>query len=62
MICHYLCASFPTAEKKEENRKLDLKNKRELLNLWGIVSLSLLIHDKVKLDRVRGHIRPPAKS
>jgi hypothetical protein len=49
-ISHHSSASFPTAEKKEENRETYLKNKRELLSLREVVSVSLLFHGGVELD------------
>jgi hypothetical protein len=44
MIFHYSSASLCTTEKKDENRETDLKNKRELLSLPGVISLYLLFH------------------
>jgi hypothetical protein len=44
MIFHYSSASFYTTEKKDKNRETDLKNKRELLSLPGVISLYLLFH------------------
>jgi hypothetical protein len=49
------------AEKKEENRETDLKNKGELLSLRGVVSLSLMFHHGVELAHIRGHARAPTK-
>jgi hypothetical protein len=49
-------------KKKEENIETDLKNKRELLSLRGVVSLSLPFHGRVELARVGGHARAPANS
>jgi hypothetical protein len=34
---------------------------RELLNLWGVIFPSLLIHGGVGLDRIEGHTRARAK-
>jgi hypothetical protein len=61
MISHCLPASFPMAKKKEENRETNLKNKRELLSLQGVVSLSLLSHGRVNLASVGGHTRASTK-
>jgi hypothetical protein len=47
--------------KRKRDRETYLENMRELLNLWGVVSPSLLIHCGVGLDRVGGHTRAPVK-
>jgi hypothetical protein len=39
-ISHHSSTSFPTAEKIEENRETNPKNRRELLSLWREASLS----------------------
>jgi hypothetical protein len=61
MISYHSSTSFNTAKKKDENREIDLKNKRELLNLRGVISLSLLFHGGVDLAHIGGHARAPAK-
>jgi hypothetical protein len=61
MILHHLPASFPTVEKKEENRETNLKNKRESLSLRGVVSLALLFQGGVMLACIGGHTRAPTK-
>jgi hypothetical protein len=57
MISHRLLVSFPMAEKKKkkQNREIYLKNKRELLSLRGVISLSLPFHGGVKLAHIEGH-------
>jgi hypothetical protein len=60
-ISHRSSASFPTTEKKEENREIDLKNKSDLLSLRRVISLSLLFHGGVELARVEGYTRAPTK-
>jgi hypothetical protein len=55
------CGFWGVTEKKEENRETDLKNKRELLRLRGVISLSILFHGGLELARVEGYERAPAK-
>jgi hypothetical protein len=62
MISHHSSTSFPMSEKKEENRETDLKNKRELLSLWEVISLFLLFHGRVELAHIGGYARAPTKS
>jgi hypothetical protein len=52
---------LPHDWKQRGNRETDLKNKRELLSLWGVVPLSLPFHGRIRLAHVRGHVRAPAK-
>jgi hypothetical protein len=60
MISHRLPASSLWLKRKID-RETDLKNRRELLSLRGVISPSLLIHGRVGLDHVGGHARAPAK-
>jgi hypothetical protein len=62
MTSHHSSTSYPTIEKKEENRETDLKkNKRKLLSLWGVISLSLLFIGGVELAHDGGYARAPTK-
>jgi hypothetical protein len=61
-ISYRSSASFPTVEKERGKYRNRYENKRELLSLRGVVSLSLPFHGRVELARVGGHARAPAKS
>jgi hypothetical protein len=62
MISHHFSASFPTAERKEKYREIDLKETKGGCSAYGgVVSLFLLSHGGVKLACIEGYARAYAK-
>jgi hypothetical protein len=61
-ISHHLPTSFPMVEKKRGSREIDLKEQEGVVELTGVISLSLLFHGGDRLAHVKGYARAYAKS